>query len=206
MALTTVSTAKAATNRGSLEAVRTAVREIQTNAVISKAVGSPALGATTAVHAAVTDNGSPQTITTAITSPAVPRNVTATAGGTATDIKAIQVVVAGTNEAGAAITETLPAFTVDTAGTVVGSKVFKTVTSITIPAHDGTGATTAVGTGAKLGIGQALSRNSVLAAFLAGVREGTAPTVAANGTVEGTSVTLNSALNGSAVIVDFYIS
>jgi len=36
------------------------------------------------------------------------------------------------NEAGEAITETLPAFTVDTAGTVTGSKAFKTITSITI--------------------------------------------------------------------------
>ena len=75
-------------------------------AVISHAVGSPALGATTAVHAAtaVLASGGPQVITTGITSPAVPRNVTATAGGTAGDIKAVQVTVTGTNMAGAVIT------------------------------------------------------------------------------------------------------
>lgn len=173
--------------------------------VKSKSLGSPAVGATTAVHAAVTDNGSPQTITTGITNPAVPRNVTATAGGTAGDIKAIQVVVSGTNADGEAITETLPAFTVDTAGTVVGSKAFATITSIVIPAHDGTGATTAVGTGAKLGLGERLTRDTVLNAYLAGVREATRPTVVFDDDeTEKNVVTLNSTLNGTAVIVDFY--
>jgi hypothetical protein len=172
----------------------------------SASLGSPALGATTAVHAAVTDNGAQQVITTAITSPDVPRNVTATAGGTAGDIKAIQVVVAGTDFEGNSISETLPAFTVDTGGTVVGSKAFKTVTSITIPAHDGTGATTAVGLGAKLGLPARLSRNTVLAAFLNGVREATAPTVTVSSSaIESNTATLNSALNGTAVIVDYYV-
>lgn len=170
----------------------------------SKSLGSPALGTTTAVHAAVTDNGSPQTITTGITNPPTPRNVTATAGGTASDIKAIQVVVTGKNEEGATITETLPAFTVDTAGTVVGSKAFSTVTSIAIPAHDGTGATTAIGLGAKLGLGERISRDTVKAAYLNGVRETTAPTVAfSSSAIESNTVTLNSALAGTAVVVDY---
>jgi hypothetical protein len=178
-------------------------------AVISHAVGSPALGATTAVHAAtaVLASGGPQVITTGITSPAVPRNVTATAGGTAGDIKAVQVTVTGTNMAGAVITETLPAFTVDTAGTVIGSKAFATVTGYSVPAMDGTGATVAIGTGAKLGIPAMNARNTVIAAYLAGTKEGTAPTVAVSGTaMESNTVTLDSALNGTAVVVDFYLS
>lgn len=173
--------------------------------VDSYAVGSPALGATTAVRAAVTDNGAQQVITTGITNPAVCRNVTATAGGTAGDIKAIAVVVAGTNIRGEAITETLPAFTENTAGTVVGNKAFKTVTSITIPAHDGTGATTAVGTGAKLGLPVEMPRDTVLNAYLNGVREGTRPTVAFDADeVEKNTVALSTALDGNPVIVDFY--
>ena len=165
-------------------------------------LGSPALGVTTAVHAAVTDTGSTSTVTTAITNPAVCRNVTATAGGTAGDIKAIQVTVTGTNYNDEVISEALPAFTVDTAGTVVGSKAFKTVTSISIPAHDGTGATTAIGTGAKLGLPDKLAYNTVSAAYLATVLEGTAPTVAFSATaVESNTVSLNSALNGTAVAV-----
>lgn len=173
-------------------------------ASFSKAIGSPAVGATTAVHAAVTDTGAQQVITTGITQPDVPRNVTATAGGTSGDIKAIAVVVAGTNAEGVAITETLPVFTVNTAGTVVGSKAFASITSITIPAHDGTGVTTALGTGAKLGLGDRLNRNSVSAAHLGGALEGTDPTVAVSSTaIESNTVTLNSTLNGSAVVVDY---
>lgn len=157
-----------------------------------------ATASTTAVHAAVTDNGSPQVITTAITNPPYTRNVTATAGGTAADIKAIAVVVTGTDINGAVISETLPVFTVDTAGTVVGSKAFKTVTSITIPAHDGTGATTAIGFGDKLGLPYKLTANTVFFASLAGVREATAPTVAADSAnFYGNTVDPNSALNGT---------
>ena len=104
------------------------------------------------IHAAVASTGAQQVITTGITNPAVPRNVTATAGGTAADIKAIQVIVEGTNYNDEVITETLPVFTENTAGAVTGSKAFKTVTKITIPAHDGTGATTAIGWGDKFGL------------------------------------------------------
>lgn len=170
----------------------------------SQAVGSPALGTTTAVHAAVTDNGAQQVVVTAITNPVVPRNVTATAGGTATDIKAISVIVAGTNMDDIPITETLPAFTLDTAGTVVGVKAFKTVTSITIPAHDGTGATTAIGTGAKLGLAERFTRDPIQRAYLNGVREATLPTVTFHASLlEQNTAQLNSALNGTPVVIDY---
>ena len=67
-------------------------------AVLVYEPGSPALGTTNAVHAAaaVLASGGPQVISTAITNPVIPRNVTATAGGTAGDIKAVQVTVTGT--------------------------------------------------------------------------------------------------------------
>ena len=71
--------------------------------------------------------------TTGFTQPTCAKNVTATAGGTAGDIKAVQVVVEGFDIAGNAISETLPAFTVDTAGSVAGSKAFKTITKVTVP-------------------------------------------------------------------------
>lgn len=173
--------------------------------VMSEALGSPAVGAATAVHAAVTDTGVDQVVTTAITSPDVARNVTATAGGTATDVKAIQVIVAGTNIYDEAITETLPAFTVNVTGSVTGSKAFKTVTSITIPAHDGTGATTAVGTGSKLGLPVKVDRDTVIAVHLNGVREATRPTVTfSTSAVESNTVTLSGTLAGTAVVVDYY--
>jgi hypothetical protein len=157
---------------------------------------------TTAVLAAVTSTALTQVITTGITNPAYARNITATAGGTAADIKAIQVIIEGTNMDNEVITETLPAFTVDTAGTVAGAKAFRTVTKVTIPAHDGTGATTAIGFGEVLGIPYKLAHNSVLLAYHNNVREGTLPTVTTSATVlESNTFDLNTALNGSKVDV-----
>jgi len=174
-------------------------------AMRSHAYGNVAAAGATAIHAAVTDTGVDVVVTTAITNPDVPRNITATAGGTAGDVKAIAVTITGTNVDGEEITEELPAFTVNTTGLVTGSKAFKTVTSIAIPAHDGNGATTAIGTGSKLGIGELLTRNTVINAYLAGVKEGTAPTVVFDDDeIEKNTVTLNSSLNGTAVIVDYY--
>lgn len=158
---------------------------------------------TTAVHAAVTDDGSPHTITTGITNPPYPRNITATAGGTAADVKAIQVIVHGTNYLDEVIAETLPAFTVNTTGTVVGAFAFKTVTSWELPAHDGTGATTALGFGDILGLPYYLpDGNTVVEATLAGVKESTAPTVVADSDeLHKCTCDLNSALNGTAVTI-----
>jgi hypothetical protein len=173
--------------------------------ILSYSFGAPALGATTAVHAAVTDTGSQQVVTTGITDPVVCRNVTATAGGTSTDIKAITVTVAGTNIWGQVISEVLPAFTVDTAGTVVGNKAFATVTSITIPAHDGTGATTAIGTGAKLGLPVTLPRKSFIGAWVDNAAETISASVVDDDEVEKNTITMTTALNGVKVFVlDYY--
>lgn len=164
---------------------------------------SVAAASTNGIHAAVTDNGSEQTITTGITNPGVPRTLSALPGGTAGDIGAIQVTINGTNAAGETIQEVLPAFTVDTASAVAGSKAFKTVTSIVIPAHDGTGATTSIGFLNGLGINHKLAQNTVLFAFKGGTKEGSAPTVTTStSALESNTVTLSNALDGSDV--DFY--
>ena len=174
--------------------------------VQSFAAGSPALGTSTAVHAAVTDTGVTQTITTAITNPDVPRNITATPGGTTANVTAVSCVVTGTDINGTVITETLPAFTGGASTAVTGVKAFATVTSISQPAI-GSAVTVAYGLGSKLGLPQRLSHNSVIAAYLGGVREATAPTVTTDATnVSGNTATLNSALNATAVAIDFYKS
>lgn len=175
-------------------------------AIKSYSFGSPGAADTNAVHAAVTDDGTEQVITTGITNPAVhPRTVTATSGGTAGDIGAIQVIVEGTNINDEVISETLPIFTANSATTVESTKAFKTITEITIPAHDGLGATTEIGYGEKLGMPDILTRNTVIAAYLGGTKEGTAPTVTVDADeVEKNLVDLNSSLNGTEVIVDYY--
>lgn len=142
--------------------------------------------------------------TATIHQPDVPRNITATAGGTAADVKAIQPIVRGLNEDEVAISETLPAFTVNTNGDVVGSKAFASITTIDLPVHDGTGATTSFGTGAKLGIGRKMIRNTVLSGYLADVREATAPTVVnSSSALESNTFALNSALNATDVTIYF---
>ncbi len=157
------------------------------------------------VHASINASAAEVTeVTTEITNPAVPRNITATVGGTAGSIKAVQVTITGTNFADEEITEDLPAFTADTAGIVTGSKAFKTVTGISIPAMDGAGVTVTIGWGDKLGLPYLLSHNTVLFAFLNNVKEGTAPTVAVSATeVESNTIDLNSALDGH--VVDAYL-
>ncbi len=163
---------------------------------------------TSGILADVTDTGIEQVITTGITQPGVPRNITATAGGTATDIKAVQVVISGTNYDDEEITETLPAFTVNTAGTVEGSKAFKTLTKITIPAHDGTGAKTSIGFGENLGLPFKLERNSLLYkhTYLNNIVESTEPAVTVStAAVESNIIKLNSTLNGKQVDADMII-
>ncbi len=175
--------------------------------ILSANYAAPELGDTDQILAAHTDTGEEVTfdVDDLTGQPDVPRNITATSGGTAGDIAAIQVTVTGKNVWGQSISETLPVFTADSATTVVGNKAFYSVDSVTIPAHAGTGATTQVGTGAKLGLPTTLSRNTVVAAYHNGTKEGTPPTVVVDADeVEKNTVTLSTALNGSDVIVDYY--
>lgn len=113
------------------------------------------------------------------------------------------VVVEGLNAEGVAITETIA---LNAANVVAGNKAFAEITSITLPPYDTANTERVrVGLGAKLGLPVRLSRNTVIAAFLANVREANAPTVAVSAAaLESNTVTLNSALNGTAVIVDLY--
>lgn len=168
--------------------------------------GSPGVADNDGVMLALTDDGAEAVVAagTDINTLDAPRNITGTTAGTATDIKAVQVTIDGEDMEGNVIQEVLPIFTVNTATTVVGSKIFAKVTQITIPAHDGTGATTAIGTGSKVGINRRLSRNSVYRAYLGDTIEGTAPTITVNATdLESNGATLNSALNATAVRLDY---
>lgn len=159
----------------------------------------------TGIHAAIACSATlVTTVTTEITNPSVPRNITATAGGTVASIKAVQVTVTGTNYADEVITEDLPVFTVDTAGTVSGLKAFKTITSISIPAMDGAGATVSIGFAEVLGLPYKLAHNTVLKSYLDNVLEGTAATVTVSATaIESNTVDLATAL--SSKVVDIYL-
>ena len=143
----------------------------------------------------------PVILTEGLTSPAIARNITATAGGTAGDIAAIAVIVEGTDLNGDPITETLPAFSADTPATKKGSLAFKTVTKVTIPAHDGTGATTAIGWDDALGLPYRLPFGTLLVSARDGSREtSNLPTLATDpDELAANTITYNGALNGESL-------
>ncbi len=211
----TIALAKTTASKNTAALIQAAIRAIEGGTVAGVAItaftcaaggnwntAAVATGETEAVAFTGGQTAAADVVTTGITNPPCARNVTATAGGgTAGDIKAIQVTVKG-KRGGVAITETLPAFTANTPGTVVGNKAFDEIDEITIPAHDGTGATTAIGFGDKLGLPYKLAHDTVQAAYLNNVLESTAPTVAVSASaVENNTVDLNSALDGHAVDV-----
>lgn len=159
------------------------------------------------VHAAIACSADTTvTVETGFAAPAVPRSITATAGGTAGSIKAVKVKVYGTNYLDEAISEELDAFTVDTAGVVESDKAFKTVTKVEIPAMDGAGVTVTIGWGDKLGMPFMLAHNTVIPGmtFLDNTVESTDPAVAVSATsIESNTLDLNSALAGK--VVDTYL-
>lgn len=136
--------------------------------------------------------------------PSTPRSVTATAanGTAAGDIGAVSVIVYGTNINDQAISETLPAFTANTAATKESTMAFKTITSVFLPSHDGEGCTISVGTGEKLGLPVMFSKKPLCWATLNGVIESTAPTLTVDADeIEKNTAKLASTLNGTEVCV-----
>lgn len=146
------------------------------------------------------DQTNPTVVTTFANQPSVPRNVTVKGNAAAVTGN---VLIEGTNAEGAAITETIA---LNGTATVAGTKAFASVTRVTLPVWAAANTERVrIGTGTQLGLPTRLSRNTVLAAFLANAREGTAPTVAVSASaLESNTVILNSALNGSDVLIDFY--
>lgn len=181
------------TNADGVEADRGFLAHFQVAAAAAAAASATAILAATAL----TDEA--QAIITGITNPAVPRSLTVK--GNAAGITG-NVVITGTNYAGAVITETI-ALNGSTA--VEGTKAFKTVAKIDLPVEVNVGTdTVSVGTGTKLGLPWLLIHNTVLAAFLDNAKEGTAPTVTVSATaIESNTIKLNSALAGK--VVDAYL-
>lgn len=161
---------------------------------------------TDGVHVAFTadDTEGGTVVTTNMLTMPCSRNITATiASDTLTNIDAVRVKITGLNALGSVITEELPVFTADTAGTVLGNKIFSSVTKIEVPALTGDCSVT-VGFGDKLGIPYLLDHNTVIRTCLNNVVESTAPTVAASATaIESNSIDLYSDLDGH--IVDVYL-
>lgn len=169
-------------------------------------IPAAALGTATAIHAAVTDNGSTQAVTPTA-QPDVPRALVFTPGGATSNVTAVSILAtgySGTGSTGTAISETAPVFTAGAATAVTTINAFGTVTALSQPAI-GTGVTVSYGTSPKLGLGDTLARNTVLKTYLNNALEGTAPTVTTNSvTASKNLVSLSTALNGTNVDI-YYI-
>lgn len=169
--------------------------------VRSLLLAAVALGTNNAVLAdTAMDDADPTVVTVFSGQPDVPRNLTVK--GNDANVSG-DVVIEGTNAAGETITETIA---LNGANVVAGNLAFASVTQATLPPYDTANTERVrIGLGAKLGLDVKLNRNTVLAAFLDGVREATAPTVTVSSDdLEANTATLNSALNGSDVVIDFY--
>lgn len=94
--------------------------------------------------------------------------------------------------------------------TVAGTQAFKTVTSVTgvgwVISGAGVADTLTVGFGELIGLPDYLLHDTVIAALFNNVREGTHPTVTSStATLALNTVDLNSALNGSVVVI-YYLA
>lgn len=160
-------------------------------------ISNAALASATALKASTVCGIDPTTLVPTA-QPDVARVISLTSGGTATDIAAVQAVVNGTNMADEAISETMPAFTVNTATTVTGAKAFKTVTSVVVPAMDGAAAEVSVGYGAALGIPYKIANAlQYVQAIFAGAAETIASSTVSATLVESNTITTTTALDGA---------
>jgi hypothetical protein len=146
--------------------------------------------------ATVLADGETTEVSTGITNPDYPRALQIK--GNAAGISG-NVVITGINIAGETITETIVA---NGASAVSGSKAFKTITGITLPARNAEDDAISVGVIDVLGLPYKLAANTVLAVALNGVKETTESTVAVSSSaIENNTIDLNSALNGNKVDV-----
>lgn len=196
-------------------AVQGTINGIDISAVVCAASGNwdtaaVAESTTTDMTDVAFSGGGGETVTPDVdvlmTQPPCARTITATAGGTEASIGAVSVILYGTNIDDQVISETLTAFTVNTAGTVTSTKAFKTITSVFLPSHDATSATVSLGYSEALGVPFMFSKKPYLRATLNGVIETTAPTQVTDADeVEKNTVDLNSSLNGTEVCLYYFL-
>lgn len=180
--------------------------KLPTQQVIEKqTVTAPLLGSTTRLLNGVAGPTSAAltTVTSFSAQPDVPRNLVLTPDGTTNDVAGSTVTISGTDIFNASISEDF-VIALHQSTATTGNKAFKTVTSVSFPANTESGgfaATWSLGTGSKLGLRRCMAKASdFLQAGLAGTRESTFATIAANASaVSSNTASLNSALNGTDV-------
>lgn len=166
----------------------------------SVTLGSPALGIATSLNAAIPLTNAPQPGVIPSTQPDVARILSVK--GNAAGIVG-NVVYHGVDIAGNTISETLA---LAGASEVFTSKAFAGDVTVDLPieTHVGTD-TVSLGAGAALGLFDNLTRDTLVNAYLGGAVETTRPSVLTGTTLADCTAELNSALNGTTVIIDYYV-
>lgn len=149
------------------------------------------------------------TISSFVADPDVPRAIQLSIAGTAADIGTCTATLSGTNFKGASITEDF-SITANTAETLQGSKAFKTITSLALPAaceDSPYGATWSLGYSEKLGLSKCMDyAGHVLFSTVAGAYESTRATVTADADeIEKNVADFNGTMNGSNDFEIFFI-
>jgi hypothetical protein len=150
----------------------------------------PDAASDTAVHAAVTlGNGVTTTVNTNITNPDFARALTikgAMSGGSLTG----NVVITGTDIRGNAISNTIA---LNDNATVIGTKAFKTISSILLPARVTAGDTVSIGISDKLGLEMIPKLAVAISAHHDATLEGTLPTITVGASIDLCLADFNSA-------------
>ena len=148
------------------------------------------------------------TQTTFDAQPDVTRNLSITPTGTTADVAACTITVSGTDFHGQSISEDF-AFAENASTATVGSKAFKTVTSVAFPAaceDSPFGATWDVGYGEKLGLKRCMdSAGHMVQTTVSGAFEATRATIAVDAAnVEGNTADFNGTMDGAADFEIFF--
>ena len=162
---------------------------------------APDAATATYVHAAITLPAAGTTVvTTGITNPDVPRNLSIV--GNEADIVG-NVVIVGTDLNNDALTETIA---LNGVTSVKGTKAFKTVTSITVPARQDADEAVSVGVSDKVGLHHKLPYDTGWKVFVDAVEESPTPPITASETVLASNVVdLDGLPDGSAIIDVYYV-
>lgn len=164
--------------------------------------------ATATVTAAVTLAPAALTAATLTNMELAPRQLVFTTAGTTAAHAPATVTIKGTDARNKVLEETLAL--AQTATTATSVNFFKTITSLEFPPGDGTGATVAIGTGAKIGLSQVPKVRSAATVIIKELEDGVAAAVA--GTLEAPGVAIgpygaytpDSTLDGALDFVLFY--
>jgi hypothetical protein len=158
-------------------------------------------------HAGNTANAA-VSITSFAAQPDSPRNLTVTPAGVFAQIGTCTVTISGTDYLNNSISED---FSIAASGAAItGSKAFKTVTSVALPAaceSSTYGAVWNVGIGEKIGLKRCMDNaGDIIFSLLDGAKEGTAPTMAANASVVSSNTAdFNGTMDGTSDFVLYFM-